>query len=442
MSLKYAMINYGPWDRLDGNKAINSNFPPRPLGQGFYPFDISTSEFFKINNDDKYNPLTVIRRKSGKLKVINNNEFFRSEINKICIALDKAAALAKNESFKAFLMARCADFKKNNFEASNELWMKMNNNTIDFVAGPIDNSEDRLLWTKFSYGALLLIKDKKYTEKVEKYSSLIPYLQKSLPINKIKTTNKIIESNIIIYDVINTAGYCNAGGKYISLNLPARIDNNKKGTKKLIFKNIMSAKFKHILKPISELSIDKSQRKHIKFESFLLNSIFYEISNNLGIEKTRNGESIKDAMKNRYFIMNELKNDVLRMYFLTKLYEMGELKNVELMDNYVTHMADVFRSIRFGITNAQGVANMVRFNYFQDQKAFEYNYKTNTYKVNFEKMKKAIKNLSIKTLEIQASGNYEKANKLILEKGFIRNYLLQDLYRIQKKGIPKDIIFE
>lgn len=442
MDLKYAIINYGPWDRLDGNKPFNGDFPPRPLGQAFYPSDINTSEFFKLKDDQKYNPLTVIRRKPGGLEVIKNSIFFKSEIDNICSSLDKAASLAKDGAFKEYLIARCEDFRSNKFDTSNDLWLKMDNNDIDFIAGPIDNTEDRFLWTKFSYGSLILIKDKKYTEKVEKYASLIPYLQKSLPIKNIKTSGNKNKSKLIIYDVITASGYCNAGGKLISINLPAKIDNSTKDTKKLIFRNIMSAKFKYILKPIADLSIDKNQRKHIKFESFLLNSIFYEISNNLGIETTRTGISIKDAMKNRYFIMNELKNDVLRMYFLTKLHDMGELKDINLMDNYVTHMADVFRSIRFGITDAQGVANMVRFNYFQDKEAFEYNYKTKTYKVNFLKMKEAIKSLSIKTLEIQASGNYAKANKLILEKGFIRNDLLQDLYRIQKKGIAKDIIFE
>jgi hypothetical protein len=205
---------------------------------------------------------------------------------------------------------------------------------------------------------------------------------------------------------------------------------------------VLEAKFNKILKPVSELLIDEDQIKHVSSKAFFENTMFYEVGSALGIKNTINNKgTVRDALREYYNIIEESKNDILSLYFVTKLYEMGEMNGDDLMDNYVTYMADVFRSVRFGISNDQGVANMIRFYYFEEAEAFTRNKKTGKYKIDFEKMREAMLNLSNEILVIQGDGNYEAAKKLINEKGFIRDELLNDLYRIQKERIPKDIVF-
>lgn len=439
----YAMINYGPWDRLDGFIPFTEDFPPRPLGLSFFPNDINQEEFFSLENDEKYNPFTSIQRTNDGLKVVPFHTAYQSHINKATTHLRNAADLAESGNFKEYLLQRADDLLVDDFHKSDHLWMKLTDNPIDFIAGPISNTEDHLIWTKYSYGAFILLRNEQWTKDVEKYALLLPYLQKSLPIaDEYKTETPSDAANIVIYDVLFNAGYCNAGNKLIGLNLPIGA-NHANCARKLHFKNVMQAKFDKILRPITSLVIDEKQRKHVTFKSFFLNTIFYEISNDLGISKTINGKgSVKDALKEHHNVITELKNDVLRMFFIGQLHDMREIKDTELMDNYVTFMADVFRSIRFGVTDSQGVANMIRFYYFQEHEAFKYNHKTGTYKVNLYKMKKAIESLSSTILEIQGNGDYESANKLIKEKGYIHTELLHDLYRIQRAKIPKDLVYD
>ena len=441
---KYAMINYGPWDRLDGFIPFTDDFPPRPLGLNFFPNDISQEDFFALKNDEKYKPFTSLQRNNdGLLEVVPFHKAYQSQLSKAIVHLKNAANLAESESFKKYLLQRADDLGIDNFDKSDLLWMKLSDNPIDFIAGPISNTEDHLIWTKYSYGAFILLRNKAWTQDVEKYTSLLPYLQKNLPIDaKYKMETPSAEANIVIYDVLYNAGYCNAGNKLIGLNLPIG-NNHVNRARKLHFKNVMQAKFDGILKPITNLIIDENQRKHVTFKSFFLNTIFYEISNDLGISKTINGKgTVKDALKEHHNVITELKNDVLRMFFIGQLHDMREMKDTELIDNYVTYMADVFRSIRFGVTDAQGVANMIRFYYFQEHEAFKYNHKSKTYKVNLYKMKKAIASLSTLILEIQGNGDYEAAANLIKEKGYIHTELLQDLYRIQRAKIPKDLVYD
>lgn len=442
---EYAMINYGPWDRLDGFTPFTDDFPPRPLGIGFFPKDINQNEFFEIKNDLKYSPYTIISRDAnGLLKVIPYHIAFQKQLNEAVDYIKKAADLAEIPDFKNYLLQRAEDLLSDKFEKSDHLWMQLKDNKLDFIAGPIVNTEDHFIWTKFSYGAFILLRNQEWTKKVKKYSLLLPHLQNNLPVSDpYKQESPSETADIVIYDVLYNSGYCNAGNKLIGLNLPIGNDQIKSGTRKVHFKNVMQAKFDKILQPISDIVIDEKQRRNVQFNSFFLNTVFYEISNSLGISQTINQKgTVKDALKEHYNVINELKNDVLRMFFLTKLKDMREMEDMELLDNYVTYMADVFRSIRFGITDAQGVANMIRFYYFEENEAFVYNPKSGTYKVNFYKMKNAIESLSKLILEIQGNGDYEAATKLIKEKGFIRNDLLHDLYKIQRAKIPKDLVYD
>ncbi|NOU61736.1 Zn-dependent hydrolase [Marinifilum caeruleilacunae] len=440
---QYAKINYGPWDRLDGFKPFTEDFPPRPLGIGFFPADINQEEFFQLNNDDKYSPFTKIERDaSGKLQVIPFSKAYQSQLQIAANHLKQAAAMAEKEDFKAYLEQRAADLVSDNFVESDKLWLNLTDNELDFIAGPIVNTEDNLIWTKYSYGAFILLRDNDCTKNVSKYAALMPFLQQNLPLTeKYKAETSSSEANLSIYNVLYNSGHCNAGNKLIGLNLP--VGNNGSDVKRVYFKNVMQAKFDKILNPISELVIDEKQRKNVNFESFFLNTIFFELTGGIDMTSTINGNGdVKDALKEHHNVINELKNDVLRMYLLNQVHDMRQIEGIEMLDNYVTYMADVFRSIRFGVTDAQGVANMIRFYYFEEQEAFKYNPKTGTYKINDYKMKKATESLAKMVLEIQATGDYAAADKLIKDKGYIRNELLQDLYRIQRAKIPKDLIYD
>ena len=238
------------------------------------------------------------------------------------------------------------------------------------------------------------------------------------------------------------AGDCNAGSKTIAINLP---NDEKvqlaKGSRRLQLKNAMQAKFENIMLPIAALVIDSTQRQYVKFQSFFENTMFHEVAHGLGIKNTINGQgTVRDALKEQYSWLEEGKADILGLYMITKLKEMGEL-DVDLMDNYVTFLAGIFRSIRFGGASAHGRANLVRFNYFKEKGAFVVN-ADGTYKVDFEKMTEAMTSLSDLILSLQGEGDYAAVTKLSEEKGVIGSKLQKDLDNISKAGIPVDIVFD
>ena len=126
---------------------------------------------------------------------------------------------------------------------------------------------------------------------------------------------------------------------------------------------------------------------------------------------------------------------------ITRLFEKGEIAEGELIDNYVTFLAGIFRSIRFGATSAHGRANMVRFNFFAEHGAFSRDPQTGTYRANPDAMGQAVSDLSRLLLTLQGDGDYAGANALLEEKGVIGPELQADLDRLSAASIPVDIVF-
>ena len=441
----FTQINYGPWDRLNNNKPFIQGFGEKPAGANFYPTDMTKEEFEALKDANKKNLYTVIRRnKTGNLKVVWYHEAFSKQIEKAASLLDQASKLAENEGLKKYLSLRANALRTDKYRESDMAWMDMKSSNIDFVVGPIENYEDHLFGYKAAHEAFILIKDVEWSNKLAHFAQFVPQLQKELPVDeKYKKDVPGSDVDLNAYDVVYYAGDCNAGSKTIAINLPNdEVVQKNKGSRKLQLKNAMKAKFDKILVPISNILINERQRKNIKFEAFFANTMFHEVSHAMGVKKviTDPKTTCRVALKEQYSALEEGKADILGLYLVTKLYKMGELPGTDLHDNYVTFMASIFRSIRFGAASAHGKANMIRFNYFLERGAFSRG-EDGTYTVDFEKMQEASKALTIDIIGLQGDGNYEAAKAFVEKWSVIKPQLKADLNRLTEANIPKDIYY-
>ena len=444
-TIDFIKINFGPWERLNGNEPFLKNYGPKPAGANFYPADLTKEEFETFADPDKASLYTiVIRDDDGTLKTVPYHIAFQEETEKAAELLLKAADLADNESFKTYLKLRAEALLTDDYFESDMAWMDLSNNDIDIVIGPIENYEDGLFNYKAAHESFVLLKDQEWSKLLNKFAGFLPELQKSLPVDdKYKTEVPGSDSDLGVYDVVFCAGDCNAGSKTIAINLPndERV-HAQKGSRKLQLKNAMHYKFDKILVPISKILIAEDQQKHVKFDAFFENVMFHETAHGLGINNTINDKgTVRHALKEQNSAIEEGKADIVGLFLVKKLAEMGEFGEKDLMDNYVTFMASIFRSIRFGVASSHGKANMIRFYFFQEQGAFTKDEETGMYSVNFDKMTEAMELLANKILVIQGDGDYEAAKKLVEENGFIRDELQNDLDKITKEGIPRDIRF-
>ena len=441
---KLATIAYGPWDSLDGNKPFVDGIGAKPAGAQFYPSDMTEEEWNAFDDPNKTSQYTmIVRDENGALKCVWYHDYFAEQIEKAASLLDKASELAGDKEFATYLKLRAQALRTDEYLESDMQWMDVRNNNIDMVIGPIENYTDARYGIKASHEGFILIKDQEWTKQLARYAAFVPKLQKQLPVPaQYKKEVPGSDVDLAAYDVVYYAGDCNANSKTIAINLPndERVQLQR-GTRKLQLKNAMQAKFDKILEPIAKELMTPESMEHIKFDAFFANVMFHETAHGMGIKNTITGKgTVRSALGNQYNALEEAKADVLGLYLVTKLAEMGEYTNSTMEDNYTTFMAGIFRSVRFGAASAHGKANMLTFNYFQNEGAFVRN-EDGRYAIDFEKMKVAVEKLAGDILKHQGDGDYEATKAWMSEMSVIKPELQADLDRVNEAGIPTDIYF-
>jgi hypothetical protein len=442
---RFAELNYGPWDRLANDAPFVAGFGDKPLGANFYPADMSKEEFDAAYLPGKKGLYSLVRRnEAGELVLVPYHVVYEAELQQAAELLREAADLAEDPGFATYLKLRAAALISDDFQTSDLFWMDVKSNEIDVVIGPIETYEDRLFGYRAAYESYVLVKDLEWSERLGRFAMFLPELQEGLPVpEEYKRESPGTDSDLNAYDVVYYAGHSNAGSKTIAINLPNDEQVQlEKGTRRLQLKNAMQAKFEKILLPISNTLIDESQRKHVTFDAFFSNVMFHEVAHGLGIKNTIKGKgTVREALLDVASSMEEGKADVLGLYMVIELLKAGELGDADIMDYYVTFMAGIFRSIRFGAASAHGKANMVRFNFFKEQGAFVRDPDTGTYRVDADRMTVAMTELSRVLLTLQGDGDYDGARELTETMGVIGDQLQADLDRLTTAGIPVDITF-
>ncbi len=321
----------------------------------------------------------------------------------------------------------------------------MKKNAVDVVIGPIETYDDELFGYKAAHEGYVLVKDKEWSGRLSRYIPLLPELQRGLPVPAAyKRERPGSDSDLNAYDVLYYTGQANAGSKTIAINLPNDEQVQlKKGTRRLQLKNAMQAKFDKILVPIAGELIAEDQQSNIKFDAFFANVMFHEVAHGLGIKKTIDGKgTVRAALKEQAGALEEGKADVLGLYMVTRLLEKKEMPDARLDDSYVTFLASIFRSIRFGASNAHGRANAAQLSFLQERGAFTRDSTTGRYRVDLPKMRAAVDALAEQILRFQGDGDYAGTKRFMEERSAISPELQQDLDRLGTKGIPVDIVFE
>jgi len=372
-TLEYFEIMFGPFDRLKHNKPFMGK-DKKPLGANFYPEDITKQEFemwLKNHPEDEKSftsEFTVIRRENGQLVAFPYSEFYKDKLEKAADYLKEAAKFADNPSLKKYLLTRAAAFMSNDYYESDMAWMDLRDHTIEIVIGPYEVYEDELFNYKAAFESFLTIMDPEESKSLEVFANYLVDIEKHLPIpDKYKNFDRGSESPIVVVEEIFAGGDNKAGVQTLAFNLPndERV-REAKGSKKVMLKNIHEAKFEKLLSPIAEIVLDEDQLQSVTFNAFFKHTLMHEMSHGVGPGKIRvegRETEVKKELKETYSSLEECKSDVLGMYNNIFMIEKGVFPKSFEKEIYVTFLAGIFRSIRFGISEAHGAGSAIIYNY-------------------------------------------------------------------------------
>lgn len=421
---EYFKINGGPYDRLEHYKPFVSGVPPRPDGAQFYPDDITKEEFeawIKDHPQDKdafEGTFTVIRRKGDGLVSVPYSEEYREWLIPAAGHLKKAAALMDNVSLKKYLLSRADAFLSNDYFQSDCDWVHLENHKIEVVMGPYETYEDNLFCLKAAFQAFIAAVDEKESERLSKLEGFMSDFERILPVeDEYKGIGRNLESPISVVQTIYTSGDANKGIQLMAFNLPNDEKVRKQeGSKKVMSKNVQKAKFDKILVPVARIMTQRKDADDVAFEAFFAHSLMHEISHGIGPSEYMKGgvaASVIKELKELYMMIEECKADTLSVHNSVFLVEKGFYPKGFENSMWPTYLANIFRSMRFGIAEAHGSANAIQFNYILEKGGFQYDVKTGLYSVDRSKIVSAVHNLAHDLIMIQANGGYLAAKEFV-----------------------------
>jgi hypothetical protein len=441
----YYRIMVGPWDRLKAFEPFLGT-APHPPGAGFYPEDMTRKEFetFIAAHPSQRtaftSPTTVIRRDGGALIAVPYSKEYGDLLDRAAAELRAAAAVTTNESLRKFLTLRAEALASDDYYPSDLAWMDLDS-PIEVVIGPYETYEDGLFGYKAAFEAFVCISQRLDSERLAKYKQQLPYLESRLPIpDEYKNTKRGTDSPIRVVDELLTAGDARCGVQTLAFNLPndERV-REAKGSKKVLLKNMMRAKYDGILAPIAVRTLPKDEAANVTFDSYFHHVLFHELSHGLGPGRiTVNGRKteVRLELKELYPAIEEAKADVLGVYNLAVLTNRGVVPVSVVQALPWTYVAGLFRAARFGTTEAHGLGVVIQANYLLAKGAIEVT-PEGRFRPVLAKFAGGIKDLAHDLLMVEAQGSYAGAQELVKKYGTVPQPMAKLLASLN--GIPVDV---
>lgn len=443
-------IYQSPWSQLDQNAPFVDGVPnPRPPTANFYPEDMTREEFqtwlgtlSEPAQREATGFFTTIRRApDGTLTPVPYSTEYAPELARAADHLRRAAALTDNASLRAFLTKRADAFLSNDYYDSDVAWMDLDS-PIEMTIGPYEVYMDELFNYKAAFEAFLTLRNDAETAKLAMFSAYLQEIEDNLPIDARYRNPKLgAMAPIRVVDEILVGGEARAGVQTAAFNLPndERVVAEK-GSKRVMLKNVQEAKFKHVLTPIGARVLDPAQHPLLAFDPFFTHILAHELMHGLGPHAITVGAqrtTVRQALREVSSAFEEAKADIAGLFMLQYLIDRGVVDSATERRMYVTFLAGVFRSVRFGINEAHGRGMAFLFNTLHDAGAFVYDSSTARFRVDFDAIKPAVRDLTGLIMTVQAEGNYTKARQLLETYAVVRPPMQQALDAL--KDIPVDI---
>ncbi len=417
----YYRIMYGPWDRLAHNEPFLGE-QPRPEGAGYYPEDMTAGEFeawleaHPADRETFTSLFTIIRREGDDLVAVPYSAAYRELLETAAEELKAAARATNNESLRRFLELRAEAFMTDDYYASDVAWMDLDSD-IEVVIGPYETYEDHLFGYKAAFESFVCVAQPEDSARLEVFKSQLPFLERNLPIpDEHKNFDRGSESPIRVVDELFTAGDSRAGVQTIAFNLPndERV-REEKGSKKVLLKNVMRAKYEAILTPIAGRVLPADEADLIDFEAFYQFTLHHELSHGIGpgqITVDGRDTEVRLELKDLYSAFEEAKADVLGVYDIYALVESGVM-SPEILDSLPwTYTAGMFRTTRFGVAEAHGLGMVLQANFLLEKGAVELT-EDGRFRPVPELFQESFRDLAHELLMIQALGDYDAALSMV-----------------------------
>jgi hypothetical protein len=444
---RFLRINGSRCDLIDADAPFVGT-QPCPPGRNLYPPDLTREEFERYvaahpdSRSALYDPWSVVVRHGAALDAVPYHVAYRQWLQPMAQGLREAAALADDAAFAHFLRLRADALLSDDYFASDLAWLDLDNPKFDVIFAPYESYLDALLGVRTSYGAAVLVRNDAESRKLDVYQQYVPQIQDALPLPaEDRPSKQGLRSPMEIMDAPFRAGDLRHGYQAVADNLPndPRV-HEQRGSKKIFFKNFMDARVNNVILPIAQRLLRPDQARQASAAGYLADTVMHEISHGLGPAFARVGgikQDIRSVIGPAYSGLEEAKADVVGLFGLKWLADQGHLDADQLNGYYVSYVAGILRTVRFGVAEAHGRAEMMEFNYLAGRGVLVRDPQSGRYGIDLVRMPGAVADLAAELLQQEASGERARAEAWFAKYGSMPEELAHALEAAH--DVPVDI---
>jgi hypothetical protein len=447
---RLAELNYGPWDRLDNDAPLLEGIGPKPAGATFYPPDMTRDEFEAACRASPEqaaalrSPYTLVRRDAhGALVPVPYHVAFAPQVERAAEKLRGAAEFADDPGLRRYLLLRAAALLDDDYRASDLAWLEMKYNGLDIIIGPIEQYEDALLGAKAAHEAIVLLKDRAWSARLDQLAALLPELQRRLPVpDPYRRELPGSDSDLGAYDAVFLAGDGRAHAP-AAVTLP----NDEEvqfamGTRRLQLRNVMRIAFERRNRFMADLWCASDQRARYTFEAYFQRVLFHEVAHGLGIKHTLDGRgTVADALEAHQSAIEEAKADALGLHLIGALQAMGEPVDADPLDSVVTLLVYILGLALSGPSEAHARGGLAQLAFLRERGVIHQDPATGTYRVDPVRMRDGVAALAAKLLTLQGDGDRDGADAFLATAEEAYAAVLPDLDRLAATDIPRAMIY-
>ena len=418
-------------------------------GKGVYPEDLSKEEFHSILirmiNEGKIDEVkkiltqrSVVERDGEYLKGIDYIDKFKEDFSKMADEIEKASEVSTNFDFNEYLKLQAEALRKADpmLDAyADKKWATLQDTPLEFTITR-ENYEDEMTGTiaenkelsnllekygitptpKDFLGGRVGIVNKKGTDALMAIKKYLPILAKNMPFSDEYEQNispdKDTKQTMVDVDLVAVTGDVGAyrGGITLAENLP----NDDKlsltiggGRRNVYHRQIrFISDMKKLQERLDEI-LDQDQHKYYLDEADHWFTIGHENAHSLGPKKAC------ETLGKYRNIIEENKADMGSLAFVDLLTELGMYTEEQRKQIIVTTITDNFLKSKPTLSQAHRVRTVMQNKYFAERGA--YDIIDGKIHVNINKVVPIAKEMLSEIIRIQIEGDFEKAEKYVLD---------------------------
>lgn len=346
---------------------------------------------------------------------------FAEPLTQAYLHLNEAADLLDDDDpeFAAYLRNRARDLLSDDYESGDASWVTGRFKNLNAQIGSYEVYDDQLFGVKSFFGFNVLLRDREQSDALRTAIKGMQAFENSLPYEPAgwdgKGDKKKIREDIPVgvYHVV--ADFGQSRGTNTATILPNESAHARKYGRTILMRyNIVNHPVVFtIRRDAFQAAVSPEYAGYLTPDGGFYRTLWHEIGHYLGVDRTRDGRELGEALEASSSKMEELKADLVSLYLVQALQRQGYYSDETARSVYADGVRRVLLKNKPSLTQTYRTMQLMQFNYYLEKGLFEFDGTDGLLRVHWDRFHDTVTSMLADVLAIQQNGDKAAADAFI-----------------------------